>query len=175
MSENKTHWKTLSDSPYLGAYSLQPGQEIQLTIAKAGTEQVTSADGSKETCRVIHFKEKGVKPMIVNATNAKTIAKLAGSPYLEDWPGTKVQIYAEKVRAFGDTVEALRIRNFRPKAVMPLPKCTDCGKEITPAFGKTAAWMVEYTMENYKTPLCAECAQKRALKAQSGAGEGQTE
>lgn len=172
MSENKTHWKVLSDSPYLGAYSLQPGQELQLTIAKAGAEQVTSADGSKETCRVIHFKEKGVKPMIVNATNAKTIAKLAGSPYLEDWPGTMVQVYAEKVRAFGETVEALRIRNFRPKK-KETPICSECGKPVTAAYGKTAQAMADYTLEKYQKCLCADCAMKRA--GQPTEGEAQAE
>lgn len=168
MSEKKlTHWKELSDSPYLGAYSLQPGQELQLTIAKAGAEQVTSADGSKEVCRVIHFKEKGVKPMIVNSTNAKTISKLAGTPYLENWPGTEIQVYAEKVKAFGEVVEALRIRPHKVKR-KETPVCTECGKPVTAAYGKSADGMAAYTLDKFGTVLCADCAMKRA-------GEGSAE
>ena len=176
MGEKLTHWKQTMNPDYLGAWALQPGQEPILTITAAGIEKVVGSDGKKEECLVIRYREKvGPGKMIVNATNSKTIEKLAGTPYIERWPGTQIQVYVEKVKAFGDVVDAIRIRPFKPKAAMPLPKCNDCEKEITPAFGKTAAWMVEYTMENYKTPLCAECAQKRALKAQSGAGEGQAE
>lgn len=161
MASKLTHWKELSDSPYLGAYSLQPGQELQLTIAKAGAEQVTGADGSKETCRVIHFKEKGVKPMIVNSTNAKTISKLADSPYMENWVGTEIQVYAEKVKAFGEQMEALRIRPFKPKK-KAVPKCSECGNVIEPAYGKSPEGLAQYTKQKFGVVLCAACAEKKA-------------
>lgn len=167
MADKKTHWKQLQDSPYLGAYSLQPGQEIVLTIARAGKEAVMGADGKKEDCLCVHFAEKGVKPMVVNATNAKTITKVAGTPYIEDWAGTRIQIYAEKVRAFGDVVEALRVRSHKPKAAAPVPKCADCGQEVKPAFNKSASELAQYTNERYGKVLCAECATKTAEEAAS--------
>lgn len=160
MSEKLTHWKTYSDSPYLGAYSLQPGEELQLTIAKAVAEKVVGTDGATEIVRVVHFEEKGVKPMIVNATNAKIISKLAGSPYMEKWAGVTVQIYADKVKAFGEVVEALRIRphKVKPKAT---PKCSDCGKDITAAYGKSPVELSEYTKSRFGVTLCGTCAEKR--------------
>lgn len=164
MEKKLTHWKELQDSPYLGAYCLQPGQELQLTIAKAGVESVVSSDGSKEDCRVIHFKERGVKPMIVNATNAKTISKLAGSPYLENWAGTEIQIYAEKVKAFGEITEALRLRPFKPKK-KAVPKCSKCGNAIQAAYGKSPEALAEYTKKNYGAALCASCAEQKAAEA----------
>lgn len=164
MEKKLTHWKELQDSPYLGAYCLQPGQELQLTIEKAGVESVVSADGSKEDCRVVHFKERGVKPMIINATNAKVISKLAGSPYLENWVGTEIQVYAEKVKAFGDVVDALRIRPFKPKKKVA-PKCSACGKAIQSAYGKSPEGLAAYTLERYKAVLCASCAEKRAFES----------
>jgi hypothetical protein len=51
----------------------------------------------------------------LNKTNAKTIATVAGSNYIEDWPGTNIQLYIAKVKAFGQTVDALRVRDFPPK------------------------------------------------------------
>lgn len=168
MADKKTHWKQLQDSPYLGAYSLQPGQEIVLTIARAGKEAVMGADGKKEDCMVIHFAEKGVKPMVVNATNAKAITKVAGTPYIEDWTGCRIQIYAEKVRAFGDVVDALRVRSHKPKAAAPAPKCEECGNEVKAAFNKTAQALAQYTTERYGRTLCADCAAKAA-------GEGAAE
>jgi hypothetical protein len=58
-----------------------------------------------------------VKPMILNNTNAKTISKVHQTPYMEQWTGKKIQIYARRVRAFGEDVDALRVRDFVPKSV----------------------------------------------------------
>ena len=43
------------------------------------------------------------KPMILNRTNCKTIAKLHGSPEVEDWVGKKIQIYATTTKVAGET------------------------------------------------------------------------
>lgn len=170
MSEKLTHWKQTMNPDYLGAWALQPGEEPILTITGAGIEKVIGSDGKKEECLVIRYKEKvGPGKMIVNATNSKTIEKLAGTPYIEQWAGTRIQVYTEKVKAFGDVVDAIRIRNFCPKAAPAIPKCTDCKGDIKPAFGKTAQGMAEYTQERFKAPLCADCAQKRAAAENGGA------
>lgn len=108
--EKFTHWKKLSNPDYLGSWVLQPNEEIVGTINAVVNEVVTGADGKKEQCSVLHFEEKDLKPMVLNATNCKTITKLAGSPYIEQWKGLKIQIYSTKVKAFGDMVDALRIR-----------------------------------------------------------------
>ena len=171
MSETLTHWKKTQNPDYLGAWALQPGQEPVLTITAAGVEKVIGTDGKKEECLVIHYKEKfGPGKMIVNRTNAKAISKVAGSPFLEKWPGTAIQVYSDRVKAFGDVVDALRVRPHKVKAAAPVPKCTDCGGEIKPAFGKTAQGMADYTLDRFKAVLCADCAQKRAA-----AGEGSAE
>lgn len=163
MAEQKmTHWKQLQDSPYLGAYSLQPGQELILTIASVGKEKVIGTDGKKEDCTVIHFAERGVKPMVVNATNAKSISKVAGSPYIERWVGVKIQIYADNVKAFGDIVEALRVREFKPATAPKVPKCSACKTDLQAAYGKSPAALAQYTKEKYGEILCAACAEKRA-------------
>jgi len=113
--ENKlTHWRVYKNPNYLGAYVLQPGEELILTIKSAGMETIVNAEGKKEDELVIHFKED-YKPMIVNSTNAKTISKLLKTPYVEQWNGHKIQIYARRIRAFGEEVDALRIRDFLPK------------------------------------------------------------
>lgn len=104
-----THWKKLTNPDYLGSYSLDPGQELTLTIRNVVRENVTGPDGRKEECTVVHFKEKQ-KPMILNVTNAKTIQSIYGTPYIEDWVNKKITIKSEKIKAFGDYVDALRIK-----------------------------------------------------------------
>lgn len=116
MSDKLTHWKQLKNPDYIGAYALQPGEEIILTIKSCGLEQVVGTDGKKQDCLVVHFMEP-VKPMILNNTNAKTISKVHQTPYMEQWTGKKIQIYARRVRAFGEDVDALRVRDFVPKSV----------------------------------------------------------
>lgn len=110
----KTHWKKLYNPNYLGAWSLEEGKDIILTIKSVALEMVTGSDGKKYECTVIKWVQNQ-KPMILNKTNAKTIAKLCDSPYIEDWPNTSIQLYADKVKAFGDIVEALRIRPRLPQ------------------------------------------------------------
>lgn len=115
---SQTHWKQLTNPDYLGAYSLLPGQEITVDIVRVERKQVTGADGKKEECTVAILKDQ--KPMILNSTNCKTLSKIYGTPYIEEWAGKSIIIHSEKVKAFGDVVDALRIKPVKP----PLPELT---------------------------------------------------
>jgi hypothetical protein len=108
-NQNLTHWKKLTNPNYIGSEILQPGQELKLIIEKVQKEQVKTAEGSQE-CIVAYFKG-GQKGMIINKTNAKIITKILDTPYIEQWAGKSIIIYAAKVRAFGEMVEALRVKN----------------------------------------------------------------
>lgn len=155
----KTHWKQLHNPDYIGAYALAPGKDMILTIKNVTKEMVMGSDGKKEELMVMYFLEP-VKPMIVNSTNAKTIEKLYHSPYIEDWAGRKVQLFSEKVRAFGDVVDALRIRPKIPAAEKVSTNCTDCGKGIAGFENRTPEQIAQYTYSKYGKPLCSECATK---------------
>lgn len=119
MPEILTHWKRLHNPDYLGAYSLDPGKDMILTIDYVRNEMVTGSDGKKEECTVAHFSEKQ-KPMILNVTNMKAIASAHGTPYIEEWRGKKIQIFATMIKAFGEEVEALRIRPKAPQITKPV-------------------------------------------------------
>jgi len=107
----KTHWKKSFNPDYLGAYSLEEGKDLVAQIERVENRMVKNADGKEEQCLIAVLV--GQKPMILNKTNCKTIAKLFNSPYIETWVGKHIQIGVERVRAFGDVTEALRVR---PKA-----------------------------------------------------------
>jgi len=110
----KTHWKKLLNYKYYGTYSLKPNQEETLTIKTVSKENIIGAKGKKSVGIVARFNEKlngEDKPMILNKTNCKIIELLHGSPFIEDWVGKQITIYAAKgIEAFGSTVDALRIR-----------------------------------------------------------------
>ena len=157
----KTHWKKLTNPDYLGAYALEDGKDVVLTINHVREEVVTGTGGKKDNCVVCHFAEN-VKPMILNATNMKTITSLLGTPYIEDWSGKKIQIGVEKVKYAGDLVDALRVRKFLP-AVKAF-KCESCGKNILARGNMDAAGMAKYTKQKYGKALCADCATQIAAQ-----------
>ena len=90
-----THWKKLTNPNYLGAYAFDQGEEKTVTIENVTEEPVTGSDGREADCMVLHFKEPNVKPMILNRTNAKTIEKITGTPYIEEWEGQKIILLAD--------------------------------------------------------------------------------
>ena len=168
----KTHWKkVVSDPNFIGEGDFQEGEEKVLTIERVNqAETVTTAEGKSKKA-VVHWREPGNKPMILNVARSKNIEKVAGSGYFEDWPGVQVQLYIEHgIKAFGEVVSAVRVRPYKPrvKAQEPIQKCADCNKEISPAMGKDARWVAAYTTKNYGVALCADCAQERKKAATAG-------
>lgn len=110
--ENLTHWKKLTNPNYIGSYSLQPKEERIVMVEKVVREMVNGADGKKEECTVAYLKNE--KPLILNKTNCKIMTAIYGTPYIEQWMGKYIILYATPVKAFGETVEALRIKRMLP-------------------------------------------------------------
>lgn len=159
---SQTHWKKLGDPNFLGGYDFEDGEQKTLTIKSVeNTEAFNPGDKKKETVRTCFFKEN-IKPMILNATNAKTLENLYKSGYVENWVGRKFIVHFDKnVKAGREVVGGLRILPFLPQSKSNEPaKCFDCHKEIEPAGNMSAAQMAEYTQKRFGKPLCAECATK---------------
>lgn len=162
------HWKKLvSDPKFLGEADFEKGQEIAATISMTTSDEVTSERG-KEQKTVLNFAEN-IKPLILNATNSKTIVKLTGQKEVQNWKGARVQIYYDPTIKFGrEIVGGVRIRPFAPKAA-PKPtgdpiKCEMCQSDIKP-FGKmNTEQMAEYTAKTYGKKMCADCATQVATK-----------
>jgi len=107
-----THWKKLTSQNYMGAYDLQPDQEVKVKIESVKQEMVKFFDGKKveeSDCLVARYVG-AKKPMILNKTNCKIITRKFGTPYVEEWIGKEIIIYAAKVKAFGEVTDALRIK-----------------------------------------------------------------
>jgi len=159
----KTHWKKLYNPNYLGAYAFLPNEQKTLTISKVLVESVTGADGKSEECTVIHFAQDE-KPLICNKTNAKAIASVTGSDYIEDWIGQDITLLTKQVRAFGDMVDAVRVDHRKPK-----PKKVE--KELMtvkhPAFDKAlkAIESGQYTVKAVQSKYALDADALTKLKA----------
>lgn len=116
-AEPKTHWKKLVDPRYIGVYSLpNNGGDLTVTIDFVRLETITMMGGKKEDHSIMHLK--GQKPMILNATNSKSIHKLYG-PYIEDWIGKKITLFQSTAKLASEIVECLRIRPKIPTETLP--------------------------------------------------------
>lgn len=153
---------------YLGSWDLEelPNREVTLTIARIVDEDVVT-NGSKERCTVCYWTDRNYKPMILNVTNKKTIAKLYRTKDTEQLAGKAVVIGIDEVKAFGGVHDALRIRKRIPK-VAEAVKCSACGKEVQGAMGKGADYIAAYTQKKFGVCLCFDCAQKRQEVKQNG-------
>lgn len=158
------------DSEYLGAEDIDPGTEPVLTIEHIYNARVTLQRG-KEQKDVMTFRESCVKglnnvrPLIVNATNRKTLRKLYKAVDAETLEGKRIQLYIEhNVRdpSTGDKVDGIRIRSRVPSQQSAIPLiCVECGKTITGVGSYTAEDVARINVTRYHKQLCAECSKKR--------------
>lgn len=163
MEQSKTHWKKLENPDYLGSYALLPGKDLVAQIKSVGQEEVFNpSSGRKESCTVARFVDSSIKPMVLNVTNCKTIAKLYDTPYIEEWQGKYISIYIAKVKAFGEVVEALRIRTKIP--TIKQIKCENCGSIINGIGNKTAEEIAAMGKRDYGKELCIVCAKIEQAK-----------
>ena len=117
---DKTHYRKAFNSPYLSSADIV-GETI-LTVERVCLEK----DQTKKTgdlFNTAYFSEKflregePLKPMILNATNSKTMKAITETPWIEEWNAVKVCVYVDsKVKMMGDYVEGLRIKQVAKRA-----------------------------------------------------------
>lgn len=99
---------------YIAGDSLK-GKAVPMTIDRVVNENVTGQNDKTEEKQVLYFAESK-KGMILNRTNAKRIARWFG-PETDDWHGNVIELYTEPVKAFGETHNALRVREAKAQAI----------------------------------------------------------
>lgn len=164
----KTDYRKLLDKPYLGAWDMPENGDMVVTIKSVETGTVINERHEKEEKILIYFKE-AKKAMVCNVTNAKLIKKATGSKFVEDWVGRTIALYATEVSAFGETMDAIRVRPYAPKLEKLV--CANCGKEIQDHSNYSAKSIAESSRGTYGRALCWECAQKAKKEAEEKAKE----
>lgn len=164
------HWKQLINTDYLGAYALEDGQDMVLTIKNVGRELVTSVGGKKEECVIAQFQEN-VRPMILNRTNMKMIQKIHKTPYIDEWVGKKIQVYQDTTKFGGEIVECLRIRPFVPREEEKI-QCESCGEFLAAAGNMTVRQLADYGMKAFGKVLCVKCGKLAREAAANGEPSG---
>jgi hypothetical protein len=115
----KTHYRKAFDSPYLSSADLVDAMTFTISIVRLEMDHTKK---TKDSFNTAYFVEKEIrpgekmKPMILNASNSKTMKNLTGSSFIEDWINVPVTIYVDHNVRFGkEVVEGLRISPNKPE------------------------------------------------------------
>lgn len=129
------HWKTMTDHNYLHAGDLQ-GRDVTVKIARIQAGKLEGGGGRKANMKPICYFVGKDKPLALNATNCKTIAKLYGSPNTDDWVGKSITLYPTMTSMGSEEVECIRVRPKVPEA--RAPQRDDTPPPPTPTDGDAA-------------------------------------
>lgn len=144
----KTHYKRLMNLDYIGAYSLEDGKDLTVTITAVSRKTVVGEGGKKDEC-IVAALSGGQKPMILNSTNCKTLTAIYKSPFIEDWVGKPIALFVTTTRMGGETVECLRIRSTAqslPQLTPASPKWSGAVEALSTSKCKMEDIKAKYTI-----------------------------
>lgn len=92
-------------SKYIKAEDLGSlGQEIQVTVARVGMEQLDN-----EQKMIVHFYEYGDKGLVLNKTNANSLVQMFGDE-TDKWTGMGFIVFSTMVDFKGVQTPAIRVK-----------------------------------------------------------------
>jgi len=166
-NDTKTHYRKAFDSPYLSSADIVEPTVLTVKFVRFEPDRTKK---TKDSFNTAHFVEtelrKGekLKPMILNASNSKTMKALTNSPFLEDWENVRITVYVDHNVRFGkETVEGLRISPHAPEARRKTltPAATKQWESAKAAFkrdGNLKAVLEHVDMsEEHQAQIKAEC------------------
>lgn len=109
------HYTEYHDSEYLAGEDLYKGP-VTVTIEKAYGKEENLGDG-KKLYHVLEFKEIELK-LILNITNARSIAEIIGDGDDKSWAGNQIELYPKMQTSFGITKPAVRIRQAASTSIL---------------------------------------------------------
>ena len=158
-----THWKSLGDSSqYLGKQHFGPDEKKDVTIADLEEQVVENAQKrTKEVKRILYFQEPNVRPLILNSTNGKRIAKLLDTPYKEEWIGRKITLWVDpSVPNNFDPDNPGGVRVWKTLPIETDVICEDCGQLVTEQNGYSVNKIVKRSQALFGKNYCWDCSIK---------------
>lgn len=95
-------------SKYLKAADLL-GKDATVTISGVKADDLQMTNGTKERKYVISFVGTD-KMLVLNKTNAKSIAAALNEKRAVKWAGQKITLYPTECMAFGKITDCIRVR-----------------------------------------------------------------
>ena len=158
---SKTHIDKLRNPNYLGGWDLQDENgktnDIIVTIKEVKSEFVFNQKAQmEEPVLTVFFNE--CKPIILNATNRKTLKKVTDTSYIEEMAGKRIQLTTKRIKAFGDFHDAIRIVNAVPTIIekVDIAKCKTTLNEAKTLQELVVKWQSFTAKEQNTTEVLAE-------------------
>lgn len=107
------HYKLLHPNDYMGAPDLQD-RDVHVEIASIIPKHELTMEGNKKSIKPVLTFKGATKMMVLNKTNAKTIAKLLGKD-TDKWIGQSITLYPTETRYGAEMVECVRVRAAKPQ------------------------------------------------------------
>lgn len=113
------NYRSVYKSDHLGVIDLEElienGKQLIFTIKEVKQELGVVVAGNRGNFNIAYFKEN-IKPLVLNATNANTVRKLAGgSTNTDNWNNVLVELYIDNsVKMKGQIVGGVRIKTQKP-------------------------------------------------------------
>ena len=95
-------------SKYYKADDLK-GNPIAVTIDRAPYEKLKGLDGKENNKIVLYFKNTD-KALPLNTTNFEAVSFATGHDDTDDWPGQRIELYADRTLMGGKMVDCVRVR-----------------------------------------------------------------
>ena len=93
---------------------MEQGKSLIFTISHVKQELGAKVAGSKIDANIAYFKEP-IKPLVLNATNAKIVKSFARSTDTDNWNNIAVELYVDSsVKMKGEIVGGVRIKPIQP-------------------------------------------------------------
>lgn len=112
-----TDYRSMYEKNYLGSWDLPDDRDAIVTIVRCEPGKVSNGTKTEKKPLLFVSGSKGPidKPIVLNATNGKSIAGIYGNK-VESWVGKPIALYKTTVNGVGGgQVEAIRIRPTAPK------------------------------------------------------------
>ena len=112
------NFRNVYKSDHLGVVDLEEmienGKKLIFTISHVKQELGVVVAGNKIDANIAYFKE-AIKPLVLNATNAKQIKAFTGSTDTDNWNNVAVELYIDaSVKLKKEVVGGVRIKPNQP-------------------------------------------------------------
>lgn len=141
-NETQTHYRKVFMSDHLGVVDLEgyieAGSDLIFTVSHVNQEMDTKVAGKKINANIAYFNEE-IKPLVLNATNSKTMKELSGSCFVENWKDITIQLYINyDAKLMGEVVGGVRIspKKVRVQKRVVCPENKNMWKNAKAAFLK---------------------------------------
>lgn len=136
--DKQTHYRKIFKSDHLGVVDLEEFLEkdsaLIFTVSHVQQEMNAKVAGKKINANIAYFEES-IKPLVLNATNSKTMSKLTGSCFVENWKNVTIQLYIDRdAKLMGEVVGGVRVspkvvRTQKPVITKDTPQKWDNAKK----------------------------------------------